>query len=260
MKDSLKATGNAILYLIVFVLIQSAVTMITKFGWQLARGDSDITADMLIATVTIFSVLTIVVFILTKWFVADKGYVRKKPYLSVFWCILAALGFIIPSVWLQEQLPKLPNLVEDNLSMITKHPAGYIAIGLIAPLAEEIVFRGAILKTLLQGFRGKWVAIIISAIIFSIGHFNPAQMPHAFIVGLLLGWMYSRTGSIALGVVYHWVNNTIAFIVCYIMPDPDIPLIVVFNGSETRVLTAVISSLCIFLPSLYQLHLRMGKE
>lgn len=254
-----KSIGNAIAYLLAFLLIQIAVTSLVQFFWQLARGNSDLTADMLVATVTIYSVVGIAVFILAKWYKVDKSYVRRRPYLSAFWTIMAAIGFIIPSTWLQEQLPELPNIIDDTLAMITKHPAGFIAVGLIAPLAEEIVFRGAILKTLLKGF-GPWVAIPVSALIFAIAHFNPAQMPHAFIVGLLLGWMYMRTGSIALGVVYHWVNNTIAFTLCYLMPDPDLPLIVVFNGSETRVLTAVVSSLCILLPSIYQLNMRMGRE
>jgi hypothetical protein len=43
------------------------------------------------------------------------------------------------------------------------------------------------------------------------------------------------------------------------MPDPDIPLIVFFNGSERAVIVALLSSLCIFIPSVLQLNLRMKK-
>ena len=87
---------------------------------------------------------------------------------------------------------------------------------------------------------------------------NPAQMPHAFLIGLLLGWMYWRTDSIVPGVVYHWVNNTVAYILYNIYPDPDLTLVEMF-GSEQKVLMALGFSLLIFLPSLFQLNQRLAK-
>lgn len=251
---------NAIIYLLVFLAIQFGVVSGVKYCWQTISGNGDITADMLITAMTLFSIITIAVFVLARWYRTDKSYMSKKPWASMAWCALAALGTIVPSLWLQEQMPSLPNLVEDEFGMIMRNPAGYIAIGLMAPIAEEVVFRGAIQRALQETFSRRWVPIVVSAIIFALAHGNPAQMPHAFLVGLLIGWMFNRTGSIAPGVMFHWVNNTIAFIACYVMPDPDIPLIVLLNGSETRVAIAVVSSLLIFFPSLYQLNLRLGKE
>ena len=90
---------------------------------------------------------------------------------------------------------------------------------------------------------------------FALVHFNPAQMPHAFIIGLLLGWMYYRTGSILPGVAFHWVNNTVAYVMYNIYPDPDMELIDLFGNQRTE-LAAVFFSLFILLPAIYQLHLR----
>lgn len=250
---------NSVVYVLVFLCIQICVTLGVRYGWQTISGSEDISADMLIATMTLFAILTIAVFIFARWFVVDKSYANTRPWGAMIWCALAAFGLIIPSLWFQEQMPELPDFVSDDMNMILKNPAGYIAVGLMAPIAEEIVFRGAILKSLLGGIKSHWAAICISAVLFALVHANPAQMPHAFLAGLLLGWMYYRTGSIIPGLVYHWVNNTIAFIMCYLMPDPDIPLVVLFNGSQTRVAIAVISSLLIFLPSLYQLTLRLKR-
>jgi hypothetical protein len=87
---------------------------------------------------------------------------------------------------------------------------------------------------------------------------NPAQMPHAFLIGLLLGWMYYRTDSIVPGVVYHWVNNTIAYVLMAFYPDPDLKT-TDFFGNQQTVLMAVAFSLCILIPSIYQLNLRMRK-
>jgi hypothetical protein len=70
--------------------------------------------------------------------------------------------------------------------------------------------------------------------------------------------MYERTGSIVPGVVFHWANNTIAFFLFRLYPDPDIRLTDIL-GSEQRVLMAVGCSLCILLPSIYQLYLHMKR-
>ena len=161
-------------------------------------------------------------------------------------------------------LPLLAGIEEsdeiDGLLLLLNTVGGDIEAGLaIAPLAEEIVFRGAILRSLLKWTSRHWLAIALSALCFALVHANPAQMPHAFLVGLLLGWMYYRTGSIIPCVTYHWVNNSVAYIMCNMMPDPDIPLIVFFNGSERAVIVALLSSLCIFIPSVLQLNLRMKK-
>ena len=87
---------------------------------------------------------------------------------------------------------------------------------------------------------------------------NPAQMPHAFVIGLLLGWMYWRTGSILPGVAYHWANNSMAYILYNIYPNPDIKLIDVL-GSQQHVLMAMGFSLLILLPAIFQLNIWMKR-
>ena len=146
-----------------------------------------------------------------------------------------------------------------EFSMIMRNRYGYLAVGLLAPLAEEVVFRGAVLRALLRWKEGRpWLAIAISALLFSAAHMNPAQLPHTFLVGLLLGWMYYRTDSIVPGVVLHWVNNTVAYVMFNLYPNPDMTLLDLF-GSQQRVLMAVGFSLCIFLPALFQLNQNMKK-
>lgn len=141
---------------------------------------------------------------------------------------------------------------------ILSNEYGYFTLCLLAPLVEELVFRGAILRALLGVFSRHWVAIAVSAAIFAIVHLNPAQMPHAFLMGLLLGWMYYRTGSILPGVALHWVNNTAAYAIYMLMPNAaDSGLSGLFGGDIVRVLLAVGFSLLIFIPSVYQLNLRM---
>ena len=155
-------------------------------------------------------------------------------------------------------MPALPNVIEEELDTILKDRMGYFVVGLFAPLVEEIVFRGAILRELLRWNSKPWVGIVISAALFALIHMNPAQMPHAFLIGLLLGWMYYRTDSIVPGVAYHWVNNTVAYVLYNFYPNPDLTLLDLFGNNRT-ILMAVRCSLCIFLPALFQLNLRLKK-
>jgi membrane protease YdiL (CAAX protease family) len=69
--------------------------------------------------------------------------------------------------------------------------------------------------------------------------------------------MYYRTGSILPGVAYHWANNSVAYVIYALYPDPDMKLIDVFKGSQLHVYMALGFSLLILLPALYQLHLWM---
>ncbi len=251
---------KAISYLLIFVGIQLLGGAVVNQAWSLISGSSDQTAAKLITTTIIVSVVTVAVFLLCRWTKVSPTWLRTGPWVVLIWSVVAALGALVPSMWLQEQMPELPNLVENEFDMILQNRWGYLAIALLAPLAEEIVFRGAILKTLLNSPRlSVWVAISISALMFALIHMNPAQMPHAFIIGLLLGWMYWRTGSILPGMAYHWANNTAAYLLYQFYPNPDMKLVELFKGSETHVLMAVGFSLLILLPAIYQLHLWMKR-
>ena len=258
---------KAIIYLIEFIAIQLIVGFIVTMVWQLITKSEDKITGMLITTTVATGVVTIVIFLLARWAEVSPNWIRTRPWLVLTWSVIAAMGALIPSAWLQEQMPELPNFVENEFDMILTNRWGYLAIGLLAPLSEEIVLRGAVLRSLLSKplFANRserfniWTAISISALFFALIHFNPAQMPHAFVIGLLLGWMYWRTGSILPGVAYHWANNSIAYIIYNIYPDPDMKLIDVFKGSELHVLMAVGFSMLILLPAIYQLHLWMRR-
>lgn len=250
---------NAIIYTFVFLAIQAIAGFMVKGAWMLIYGkDTPMGALGIIITMTLFSVFVMALFLGTKWAEVSRHWVRTRPWTVLCWCVLAALGAIIPSVWLQEQMPELPNLAEAEFDMVLKDRWGYFVVGLLAPLAEELVFRGAVLRALLRWKSNPWVGIVISALLFALIHMNPAQMPHAFLVGLLLGWMYYRTDSIVPGVIFHWINNTVAYVLYNVYPNPEMTLLDLF-GTQRTVLMALGFSLCIFLPALFQLNLRLKK-
>ena len=251
---------KALSYLLIFIGLQIVGGGIITALWNVITGNSDKTAAMLITTTGVVAVITIAIFLWTRYAEVSPKWLRTRPWTVLAWSVVASMGAIIPSIWIQEQMPELPNFVEQEFDTILGTPWGYLTIGLLAPLSEELVMRGAILKELLKSEKfSTWTAITISALMFALIHMNPVQMPHAFLIGLLLGWMYWRTGSILPGMAYHWANNSIAFVMYAFYPDPDMKLIDLFKGSELHVYMALGFSLLILLPALFQLNLWMRR-
>ena len=251
---------KALLFTLAFACIQLFVSTLVTVVLQLS-GHEDLLQSpyVLIGSMAAFSVITLVVFLRLHWAEASADYLRSRPLMVILWSVLAAMGAVVPSLAVQELMPELPNFIEDQMNGIINEHGGYFVICLLAPLVEELVMRGAVLRALLQWHSDRhWAMIAISAFLFALIHMNPAQMPHAFVIGLLLGWMYYRTGSIVPGVAYHWANNTVAYFLYQLYPDPDIRLIDVL-GSQQNVLFAVGFSLLILLPSIYQLNLWMKR-
>jgi membrane protease YdiL (CAAX protease family) len=251
---------NSIIYALVMLALQAITGLIVTAIWQKVTGVKDVTTGMLVTSSVVFSVTTIVVFFGARWARLSPNWLRTRQFSVLFWSVIAALGAIIPSIWMQEQMPELPNIVESQFDMILSNRWGYLVIGLLAPLTEEIVVRGCVLRDLLKSpkLTPLW-AIVVSAVIFSLLHVNPAQMPHAFVIGLLLGWMYWRTGSILPGVAYHWANNSMAYILYNLYPNPDLTLLELFKGSQQHVYMSLAFSLLILLPALYQLNMWMRR-
>lgn len=90
----------------------------------------------------------------------------------------------------------------------------FISTAIIPPLTEEFAFRGIVLGSLKK--YGNAFAIITSAIIFGVIHGNFQQMPFAFLVGLVLGFVTVKTGSIWTAVIIHAFNNAFSVIHDYI--------------------------------------------
>lgn len=84
-----------------------------------------------------------------------------------------------------------------------------LGVGIIAPIAEELIFRGFIQKRLLDSFP-VWAAIVIQAFFFALIHGNLVQMSYAFVIGIILGLLVYKSNSIYPAIILHVVNNSIA--------------------------------------------------
>ena len=80
----------------------------------------------------------------------------------------------------------------------------------LAPVLEEILFRGIVQDSLTEKL-GPLRGILIGACVFGIVHIIPQQVINAFFVGIVLGFIYYRSGSLVPVILIHMINNAISY-------------------------------------------------
>ncbi len=98
----------------------------------------------------------------------------------------------------------------------------FVSVVVLAPLAEELAFRGLLLRALLDRFR-ELGAVLISAAAFAALHLlDPGAavvVPQLFVVGVVLALMVTRTGTMGMAVVTHTTFNLTAFLALLFLVD-----------------------------------------
>lgn len=102
----------------------------------------------------------------------------------------------------------MANLVDDPAVMI-------ITAVIMAPIFEEIIFRGIMLKGMTNSGEEPWKAILISSVLFGLIHGNPWQFVGATLLGCVLGLVYYKTKSLLLPMLLHGFNNLCSAILIF---------------------------------------------
>jgi membrane protease YdiL (CAAX protease family) len=150
-----------------------------------------------------------------RWSPAVLGAVALTTLSILPWSagLIYAIGG--PNVEKSEAMKSLMEVFRGGNPLAT-----IFALTIVAPFAEEIFFRGQILRGLL-GRYSPWTAIAVSAVIFSVAHLNPVQFPATLLLGLLLGWLYWRTGSVWPSMFAHAWNNFLPSLAAIATKRPD---------------------------------------
>ena len=82
----------------------------------------------------------------------------------------------------------------------------------VAPILEEILFRGILQESLTRKY-GPWRGILIASAIFGIVHGIPQQALNAFFVGAMIGFIYYKTQSLIPCILIHALNNAVSYFV-----------------------------------------------
>ncbi|MGD2072580.1 MAG: type II CAAX endopeptidase family protein [Candidatus Thorarchaeota archaeon] len=143
------------------------------------------------------------------------------------------MGFRIPTMkWLLLVIPALPVLLFSNelIYTITERILGQFPLeelmeqiitedpllmgintGVVGPIGEEVFFRGFVYTGLRRKF-GVRGGIFWSSLFFGLTHGIPWQIPYAFVAGIILAYVYEKTGSLYSPIILHVVNNSLSVI------------------------------------------------
>lgn len=130
------------------------------------------------------------------------------------WAMVAVIASIMGVFAgdLLSEIANLPNVIEDMILGMATNIWGILSVAVIGPVVEELVFREGVCGYLIRNGSSPWRAIWISAILFGIIHFNPAQIPFAILMGVILGVIYVKTGNIVVTSIIHILNNSFAVV------------------------------------------------
>lgn len=153
--------------------------------------------------------------------VSEMAPSRSKPFSR--WLTEAALAIAIVAgfrylydltlgVWLLSIFPENEAMLEAFEFLMQSPLAAGFYVLILAPVFEEFLFRGVLLRGILfKGFSPAY-AVVISSALFALVHLNMLQGVHAFLLGALLGSIYLKTGNFTIVVLGHMVSNLIVWL------------------------------------------------
>ncbi|MCB2357995.1 CPBP family intramembrane glutamic endopeptidase [Clostridium estertheticum] len=168
----------------------------------------DLVADVIIK----YFVITL----LLKWYskisydMPGKQGLDKKKFIRVAVIIIGfRLAYDNSLIYLVDKIP-MPTFISQAFGEMSISPIILIlSIAVIAPIYEEVIFRGILLKGMANKMDPN-LALIISALIFALVHMNIPQGINAFLLGLIIGAIYLSSNSIYLCIFAHFINNSVA--------------------------------------------------
>jgi membrane protease YdiL (CAAX protease family) len=151
------------------------------------------------------------------------------PRLSLYWL---ATGFslslvLIPlrgvtALAVQTALGENLNALDERLGVLA--PGGFtwptflitlVGAGILAPVAEELFFRGALYPWFRRRF-GVTVGVLASSLLFSLGHIDTAGVAaSAFVLGAANALVYERSKTLWAPIVMHMTTNVLAVLIIY---------------------------------------------
>lgn len=195
--------------------IQYAMGLLTK-GWMMIL-------------ITLLCDMVLMAGFGTWYYFRERQYPFRPNYKSAF--SLKNIGYIIVMGVLGQYasnliatltgvlIPSAMDSYEDlaqNFDLSTASPVLMIlAVCIVGPIVEELVFRGMIFGKLRRAF-SFWPAAIISGIMFGVFHMNIMQGVYASVLGVLLAYVYEKTQTIFGSIFFHIVFNASSYITDFV--------------------------------------------
>jgi membrane protease YdiL (CAAX protease family) len=201
------------------IIVAAPLVIATKLGLPLAQRIGLDKTNVYLLLIFINLIAAIVLF----WLISRQLKVSKSSWALLgirkfkFWKSLKYIAgwplIIIGGLSLVAVISNLlgyqpPAKGVENDPVVLKHQllAVFIAVSLIAPLLEEVLYRGILFPSIARKYGTYW-GVALSSIFFAVSHINPIQMVTTIILAPYLCLMYKRLNSIIPGMVLHSLHN-----------------------------------------------------
>lgn len=190
---------------------------------------------------------------------------KIKPGIAALLTVIATLCTMILLDPISACIPMPETVKEIYMQMLNNSVWTTVSVVIAAPLVEEFLLRGIIMRGLLiHTYPLK--AILYSAMFFALIHMNLYQAAGAFLLGLFMGWIYYMTGSLWLTILIHFTNNGCSTLFTMVLPESyiDITLMeyaITHYGTTYYIILYTVAAL-IFTATAYYFHknAHYGKE
>lgn len=231
-----KAIGLSFVFDFIFGVISIPMSIFTEFI-LLMNSNLNWVVDIIYYSTSFvqqYGVLLVIIVLINKSFnntdpKLKEGKITRKKYLAGAGMII---GYIFITYGIFDMfLYSLPTFNEglyeylEEYLINTPYILIFIETCVMAPIFEEILYRGIFLNGLLKKYNYK-KAIIFSALIFAIAHLNLPQGINAFFLGIIIGLVYYYTSSVYLCISMHFVNNFLVNFIIY--PETSLWTIILY--------------------------------
>ncbi len=220
--DMLAVVGIYLLATVATSIVVSIVAAISGGVGSLAERMSS--GPMSLLSYALSMGLTIVGVLIYKKLRRGEGRAFRLS-LRGFNPMLILWGFVLVLITGIVIEPVLNLFPESFLKLVNQMGAkggwSILMLVILAPVMEEVLFRGI----LLEAVRSKYSsgrAIVVSALMFGVIHFIPQQVVNAFVIGLILGYIYVRTDSLWPVIIIHALNNAMAYVIMQWSDDANL--------------------------------------
>jgi membrane protease YdiL (CAAX protease family) len=109
-----------------------------------------------------------------------------------------------------------------NINSFARYILSMFIIALLPGIFEEVCFRGGLQNILMRWLKGPWIAIILTAFIFSIIHISYYGFLVRFALGIILGLVFYYSGSLWLSIIFHFLYNGVQVTALYLLNKPGV--------------------------------------
>jgi membrane protease YdiL (CAAX protease family) len=197
---------------------------------------SDSTVGMVLFSATLYAIALAIVagvpLMIQRW--SKRQVANLREVLGIIKPLRLKHALVVPLVWvayfittiaaatIASMVPgfdatQAQDVGFENLTSYSDLMLGFVGLVILAPLAEELLFRGYLFGKL-RAINGFWASAIITSLTFAVAHMQWNVGVDVFVLSLFLCLLREKTGAVWAGVLLHALKNSIAYFLLFIAP------------------------------------------